>query len=151
MRDETRVWHHASLFKPIKELNKGHLKKDMTHFLRCGFSERPPQTSLRRQCTTISIKINKMPFKTFKNKLTWIFGQFSICSSCGMVFVTTTASKHALLMRWMAGPEKIPCVRIAYTFVAPASTSLSAAWTIVPHVSAMSSTKMATRSLTSPT
>lgn len=83
--------------------------------------------------------------------LTWILGQFSMCSSCGMVFVTTTASKHALLMRWMAGPEKIPCVRIAYTFVAPASTSLSAAWTIVPQVSAMSSTKMATRSLTSPT
>ncbi len=114
--------------------------------------------------------------------LAWIFGQSFMWISCGMVLVTTTASKHALLMRDTAGPEKIPCVRIAYTFVAPASINLrdtkynrhtirlilhiffifgiipfkflshfSAAWQIVPQVSAMSSTKMATRSLTSPT
>lgn len=38
--------------------------------------------------------------------------------------MTTTASKQALLMRVMAGPEKIPWVRIAKTFVAPAETSL---------------------------
>lgn len=34
-------------------------------------------------------------------------------SSCGMVFVTTTFSKQALLMREIAGPEKIPWVRMA--------------------------------------
>jgi hypothetical protein len=38
--------------------------------------------------------------------------------------VTTTASKHALLILEIAGPEKIPCVRMAYTFVAPASSNL---------------------------
>jgi hypothetical protein len=41
-----------------------------------------------------------------------------------MVLVTTTASKHALLIREMAGPEKIPCVNIAYTLVEPASNNL---------------------------
>jgi hypothetical protein len=41
------------------------------------------------------------------------------------VFVTTTASKHALLILEIAGPEKIPCVKIAYTFVAPASSNLT--------------------------
>lgn len=109
--------------------------------------------------------------------------------------MTTTASKQALLMREIAGPEKMPWVRMAYTLVAPAEinlkrernsimhytsrrtryileqksfvmrhffqihlpqqvnkgTYLSAAWQIVPHVSAMSSTRMATRSVTSPT
>lgn len=38
--------------------------------------------------------------------------------------VTTTASKHALLMREIAGPEKMPWVRMAYTLVAPAEISL---------------------------
>lgn len=47
-----------------------------------------------------------------------------MCCSCGMVLVTTTASKHALLIRDTAGPEKIPWVKIAYVFVAPASISL---------------------------
>lgn len=74
-----------------------------------------------------------------------------MCSSCGIVLVTTTASKQALLILEIAGPEKIPWVKIAYTFVAPASISFSAAWQIVPQVSAMSSTRMATLSLTSPT
>lgn len=44
---------------------------------------------------------------------TCIFGHAFIFSSCGMVLVTTTASKGALLMREMAGPEKMPCVRMA--------------------------------------
>lgn len=95
-----------------------------------------------------------------------------MCLSCGIELVTTTASKQALLILEMAGPEKMPCVSMAYTLVAPASKSLnwstrcvkvallgerivgiylSAAWQMVPQVSAMSSTKMATRSLTSPT
>lgn len=39
--------------------------------------------------------------------------------------MTTTASKQALLMREIAGPEKMPWVRIAYTFVAPAEISLN--------------------------
>lgn len=38
--------------------------------------------------------------------------------------MTTTASKQALLMREMAGPEKMPWVRMAYTLVAPAEISL---------------------------
>lgn len=38
--------------------------------------------------------------------------------------MTTTASKQALLMREIAGPEKMPCVRMAYTLVAPADMSL---------------------------
>lgn len=38
--------------------------------------------------------------------------------------MTTTASKQALLMREMAGPENMPWVRMAYTFVAPAEMSL---------------------------
>lgn len=38
--------------------------------------------------------------------------------------MTTTASKQALLIREMAGPEKIPWVRMAYTLVAPAESSL---------------------------
>ncbi len=38
--------------------------------------------------------------------------------------VTTTASKPALLMREMAGPEKMPWVRMAYTLTAPADISL---------------------------
>lgn len=38
--------------------------------------------------------------------------------------MTTTASKQALLMREIAGPEKMPCVRMAYTLVAPAEMSL---------------------------
>lgn len=42
-----------------------------------------------------------------------------------MVLVTTTASKHALLIRDIAGPENIPWVKIAYTLVAPASVNLN--------------------------
>lgn len=42
-----------------------------------------------------------------------------------MVLVTTTASKQALLMREMAGPEKMPWVRMAYTLTAPADINLN--------------------------
>lgn len=56
--------------------------------------------------------------------LTWILGHCFILSSWGIVFVTTTASKQALLIRDIAGPEKIPWVKMAYTLVAPADTSL---------------------------
>ena len=38
--------------------------------------------------------------------------------------VTTTASKQALLMREIAGPEKMPWVRMAYTLVASADINL---------------------------
>lgn len=38
--------------------------------------------------------------------------------------MTTTASKQALLIREMAGPEKMPWVNMAYTLVAPAEISL---------------------------
>ena len=45
--------------------------------------------------------------------------------SCwGMVLVTTTASNLELLRRVRAGPEKMPCTQMAYTFSAPASTNL---------------------------
>lgn len=40
------------------------------------------------------------------------------------MLVTTTASKAALLILEMAGPEKMPWVRMAYTLVAPAESSL---------------------------
>ena len=49
--------------------------------------------------------------------------------------MTTTASKQAELILDRAGPEKMPCVKIAYIFVAPASRSFSAAWQMVPQVS----------------
>lgn len=39
--------------------------------------------------------------------------------------MTTTASKQALLMREIAGPEKMPWVKMAYTLVAPAEMSLN--------------------------
>ena len=45
--------------------------------------------------------------------LTLIFAQFSILLSCGMVFVTTTASRSLSSILRRAGPEKIPCVSIA--------------------------------------
>ena len=48
--------------------------------------------------------------------------------------MTTTASKHAALIRERAGPLKIPCVKIAYILVAPACRSFSAARQIVPHL-----------------
>ena len=57
--------------------------------------------------------------------LTCILEQCFIFSSWGIVLVTTTASKQALLMREIAGPEKMPWVKMAYTLVAPAEISLN--------------------------
>lgn len=57
--------------------------------------------------------IYKSIFPKSDTTVTCIFEQAFICSSCGIVFVTTTASKQALLILDMAGPEKIPCVNIA--------------------------------------
>ena len=41
-----------------------------------------------------------------------------------MVLVTTTASRSHSSILCRAGPEKIPCVKMAYTLEAPASFSL---------------------------
>ncbi|GMT17499.1 hypothetical protein PFISCL1PPCAC_8796 [Pristionchus fissidentatus] len=81
----------------------------------------------------------------------WILGHFFMFSSCGIVFVTTTASNAELLRRVSAGPLQMPWTQKAYTFSAPASTSLKAARQMVPHVSAMSSTRIATFPSTFPT
>lgn len=51
-------------------------------------------------------------------------------SFCGMVLVTTIDSMSEFVSRWMAGLEKIPCVTMAYTLLAPASFNLRE-WT--PH------------------
>lgn len=51
----------------------------------------------------------------------------------------------------IALPLRMPCVTIATTSCAPFPIKVSAALTKVPHVSAMSSTRMAMRSWTSPT
>jgi len=56
--------------------------------------------------------------------LTFIFGHCCIFSVWGMVLVTTTASRSDLLILSMAGPDKMPWVRIAKTLVAPASFNL---------------------------
>lgn len=63
-------------------------------------------------------------FEHFCHLLTRTLGQSFMWASCGIVFVTTTASKQAALMREMAGPEKMPWVKMAYVFVAPASINL---------------------------
>ena len=44
---------------------------------------------------------------------TWIFWHSLMCLSCGMVLVTTTASKHPELILLSAGPLKMPWVRMA--------------------------------------
>ena len=64
-------------------------------------------------------------------------------SACGMVLEATTLSSRDLLIFSRADPEKMPCVTIAITLLAPCSSSTSAAMPSVPHVSAMSSTRMA--------
>jgi len=57
----------------------------------------------------------KRKFKTFFFIInnTWILFEFFIFSSCGIVFVTTTASNGELLILDIAGPLKIPCEQIA--------------------------------------
>lgn len=64
-----------------------------------GFS--PPTEQVNRQGY-------HPPGVTENKMLTWILGHCFILSSWGIVFVTTTASKQALLIREIAGPEKIP-------------------------------------------
>lgn len=98
-----------------------------------------------------SITLDKMLQNKVKIHCTWIFEHSFIFWSCGMVLVTTKASKVAALIRGIAGPENMPCVKMAYTLEAPASDNFWAAWQTVPHVSAISSTRMAVRSRTSPT
>ena len=56
---------------------------------------------------------------------TLILAQFCILLSCGMVFVTTTASRSLSSILRRAGPEKMPCVKMAYTLAAPASCNLN--------------------------
>lgn len=71
---------------------------------------------------TLALNQNIIFYKI--NLCAWILLQCLILSSCGIVLVTTTASKLALLIREMAGPEKMPWVKMAYTLVAPADTNL---------------------------
>ncbi len=75
----------------------------------------------------------------------------SILSPSGTVFVTTTLDNLLLFKVSMALPDRIPCVTIATTSRALCAMTVSAALTSVPQVSAMSSTRMATLSSTSPT
>lgn len=69
----------------------------------------PRVSNYKTHCPLTNQKVCPSPLL----KRTWILGQAFIFSSCGMVLVTTTASNGALLMREMAGPEKMPCVRMA--------------------------------------
>src|SRR4051794_7312205 len=71
--------------------------------------------------------------------------------SIGSVLVTMTSLTRLFLSRSTAGPERTPCVAVTMTSAAPASKRVSAAFTIVPPVSIMSSTRMQTRPSTSPT
>ena len=64
-------------------------------------------------------------------------------SKCGIVFDATMLSRRDLLIFSSAAPEKMPCVTMAMTLLAPFSNSTSAAMPRVPQVSAMSSTRMA--------
>lgn len=72
-------------------------------------------------------------------------------SPSGTVFVTTTRLNLLPLRVSMAFPERMPWVTMATTSRAPCAMTVSAAFTKVPHVSAMSSTRIAMRSWTSPT
>ena len=72
-------------------------------------------------------------------------------SPCGSVFVTISFSSALFVTFSSASPLRIPCVTIAYTLVAPPSARCCAAKHSVPHVSAMSSTRIATLSFTCPT
>lgn len=72
-------------------------------------------------------------------------------SPSGTVFVTTTLLNLLPFKVSMAFPERMPCVTMATTSRAPCAITVSAALTKVPHVSAMSSTRIAMRSWTSPT
>jgi len=71
--------------------------------------------------------------------------------SCGTVFVTTSFVSCEALIVSMALPLRMPWVTMAMADFAPWLMTTSAALQRVPHVSAMSSTMIATLSLTSPT
>ena len=75
---------------------------------------------------TMSVILFKLLETSMKKKWsqTLIFWQLCIFISCGMVFVTTTASRSLSSILLRAGPEKMPCVKMAYTLAAPASCNL---------------------------
>ena len=77
--------------------------------------------------------------------------QISIFPCSGTVFVTTTLLSLLLFRVSIALPLKIPCVTIATTSRALCAMTVSAAFTSVPQVSAMSSTRIAILFSTSPT
>ena len=64
----------------------------------------------------------KAPVKSIP---TCILEQETIFSACGTVFVTAIASMSDCFTRSIAGPENMPCVKMPYTFVAPASFNLN--------------------------
>lgn len=88
----------------------------------CGFKHQLSKNA-HSNLTFFSSYVNFCSGNVF-NFLTCILEQCFIFSSWGIVLVTTTASKQALLMREIAGPEKMPWVKMAYTLVAPAEMSL---------------------------
>lgn len=69
----------------------------------------------KHNCETNSVTnyIKNLVILTTQSILTRTLEHCLICSSCGIVLVTTTASKHALLIRDRAGSENIPWVNIA--------------------------------------
>src|SRR5699024_2437333 len=73
------------------------------------------------------------------------------CSGIGSVLVTITSHTEEFFSRSTAGPLKTAWVAAITTSAAPSAFSASAACTIVPPVSIMSSTRMQTRPSTSPT
>lgn len=86
--------------------------------------------------------------------LTSIVSNFShrpFFSSCGTVFVTTTRLSLLAFSVSIALPLRMACVTMARTSEAPCSAQSFAAVASVPHVSAMSSTRIAMREDTVPT
>lgn len=83
--------------------------------------------------------------------ITLNLSHLSPLSPNGTVFVTTTLLNLLLFSVSIAFPDKIPCVTIATTSRALCAMTVSAALTSVPHVSAMSSTRIAILFSTSPT
>lgn len=86
--------------------------------------------SIQRSCQWLGIKkykIQNTKFTKIRKEClhTLILAQFCILLSCGMVFVTTTASRSLSSILRRAGPEKMPCVKMAYTLAAPASCNLN--------------------------
>ena len=61
----------------------------------------------------LKLKLPPHPLLAHVDLLAWILGHSFMWRSWGIELVTTTASKHALLIREIAGPEKIPWVSMA--------------------------------------